>query len=68
MDLVMPDMDGVQATVEIRGSGYLMPIIAMTATANSRTKAKAISSGMNDYIVKPVKVDTIRNILLKWFA
>lgn len=68
MDLVMPDIDGVQATVEIRGSGYQMPIVAMTATANYKTKSKAIASGMNDYIVKPVKIDTIRNILLKWFA
>jgi CheY-like chemotaxis protein len=68
MDLVMPDMDGIQATVEIRGSGYQMPIVAMTATASTKTKSKAIASGMNDYIVKPVKTDTVRNILLKWFA
>ncbi|MBN2522321.1 MAG: response regulator [Bacteroidales bacterium] len=68
MDLYMPDLDGIQTTVEIRGSGYQMPIIAMTASVNSKTKSKAISSGMNDYIVKPVKTETIRNILLKWFA
>jgi signal transduction histidine kinase/CheY-like chemotaxis protein len=68
MDLVMPDRDGIQATVEIRAQGYQMPIIAMTATASSKSKSKAISSGMNDYIVKPVKIDSIRNILLKWFA
>jgi len=68
MDLVMPERDGIQATVEIRGQGYQMPIVAMTATANNKSKLKAISSGMNDYIVKPVKPDLIRNILLKWFA
>jgi PAS domain S-box-containing protein len=68
MDLVMPERDGIQATVEIRGMGYQMPIIAMTAAASSKSKLKAISSGMNDYIVKPVKIDSIRNILLKWFA
>jgi signal transduction histidine kinase/CheY-like chemotaxis protein len=68
MDLVMPERDGIQATVEIRGLGYLMPIVAMTATANAKTKSKAISSGMNDYLVKPVKIESIRNILLKWFA
>jgi CheY-like chemotaxis protein len=45
-----------------------MPVVAMTATASGKSKQKAISSGMNDYIVKPVKPDTIRNILLKWFA
>jgi signal transduction histidine kinase/CheY-like chemotaxis protein len=68
MDLVMPERDGIQATVEIRGQGFQMPIIAMTATASNKSKLKAISSGMNDYIVKPVKIDSIRNILLKWFA
>ena len=68
MDLVMPERDGIQATVELRGLGYQMLIVAMTATANTKTKQKAISSGMNDYIVKPVKVESIRNILLKWFA
>jgi CheY-like chemotaxis protein len=68
MDLVMPERDGIQATVEIRGLGYQIPVVAMTATASSKSKTKAISSGMNDYIVKPVKIDSIRNILLKWFA
>jgi signal transduction histidine kinase/CheY-like chemotaxis protein len=68
MDLIMPERDGIQATVEIRGLGYQMPIVAMTATASNKSKQKAISSGMNDYIVKPVKAETIRNIFLKWFA
>jgi signal transduction histidine kinase/CheY-like chemotaxis protein len=68
MDLVMPEKDGIQATVEIRGMGYQMPIVAMTATASSKSKSKAFSSGMNDYIVKPVKMDSIQSILIKWFA
>ena len=68
MDLVMPDRDGIQATVEIRGMGHQMPIVAMTATASNKSKNKAIASGMNDYIVKPVKIDSIRSILIKWFA
>jgi|WetSurSiteA1Bulk_404760.scaffolds.fasta_scaffold00034_9 PAS domain S-box-containing protein len=68
MDLVMPERDGIQATVEIRGLGYQMPIVAMTATANTKSKTKAISSGMNDYMVKPVKIESIRSILIKWFA
>ncbi len=68
MDLIMPEQDGIQTTVELRGLGFQMPVVAMTATASGKSKQKAISSGMNDYIVKPVKPDTIRNILLKWFA
>jgi PAS domain S-box-containing protein len=68
MDLVMPERDGIQATVELRALGYQMPIVAMTATAGSKSRVKALSSGMNDYIVKPVKTESIRGILLKWFA
>lgn len=68
MDLVMPERDGIQATVELRGLGYQMPVVAMTATASNKTRQKAISSGMNDYVVKPVRPDSIKNLLIKWFA
>ena len=68
MDLIMPEKDGIQATVAIRGLGHQMPIVAMTATASAKSKTKAIASGMNDYILKPVKIDSIRSILIKWFS
>ena len=68
MDLVMPNKDGIQATVDIRGMGYQTPIIAMTATASKQSQSEAISSGMNDYIIKPVRIETVRNILSKWFS
>lgn len=68
MDLLMPEKDGIQATIDIRGLGHQMPIVAMTATASKKGRYKAITSGMNDYIVKPVKSDTIRKILIKWFS
>ncbi len=68
MDLLMPEKDGIQATVDIRGMGKQMPIVAMTATASKKGRHKAITSGMNDYIVKPVKSETIKKILIKWFS
>ena len=68
MDLLMPEKDGIQATVDIRGMGYQMPIVAMTATASKKGRHRAIASGMNDFIVKPVKIETINRILIKWFA
>jgi signal transduction histidine kinase/CheY-like chemotaxis protein len=68
MDLQMPEKDGVDATVEIRGLGFQMPIVAMTATASKIGKSSAIISGMNDYITKPIKVNTVRTILEKWFT
>ena len=68
MDLQMPGADGIESTVELRGLGYQMPIVAMTATASNATRENALSSGMNDYVVKPVKAEAIRAILEKWFA
>jgi CheY-like chemotaxis protein len=68
MDLMMPDKDGIDATVEIRGLGFQIPIIAMTATASKTGKTNALNSGMNDYITKPVNMAMVKNVLLKWFS
>jgi signal transduction histidine kinase/CheY-like chemotaxis protein len=68
MDLQMPEKDGVDATVEIRGLGYQMPIVAMTATASKIGKDSALTSGMNDYITKPIKTESVRTVMEKWFA
>lgn len=57
MDLQMPEMDGYQASVAIRGIGtepYLsIPIIALTAAARSDVSDQVFKSGMNDFISKP---------------
>lgn len=68
MDLQMPEKDGIDATVEIRGLGFQMPIVAMTASASGSDKETALNAGMNDYIVKPVKIENVRGLLEKWFA
>ncbi len=68
MDLQMPEKDGVDATVEIRGLGFQMPIVAMTATVSKTGRDNALTSGMNDYITKPVKVEAVRNVMQKWFT
>ena len=68
MDLLMPEMDGISATREIRQlPGYAQtPIIAMTANAFDEDRARCIAAGMNDHIPKPVNPDQLFNILLKW--
>jgi signal transduction histidine kinase/CheY-like chemotaxis protein len=68
MDLEMPEVDGFEAVIEIRSLGYYMPIIAMTASVSESNKNHALKVGMNDYIIKPVKKETIQAILEKWFA
>jgi signal transduction histidine kinase/CheY-like chemotaxis protein len=68
MDIMMPDMDGIQATIELRKKNVSTPIIAMTANIAKDEKSNAIACGMNDYITKPVKVDVVRKILIKLFS
>lgn len=67
MDIQMPFMDGYEATRQIRMNPNpkiaLVPIIAMTANAFSTDQEKAIASGMNGYLTKPVSVKRIQEVL-----
>jgi len=53
MDLQMPEMDGYDATVEIRKFNVKIPIIALTASAMLDIRDRAFEVGMNDYVTKP---------------
>jgi PAS domain S-box-containing protein len=68
MDMQMPIMDGVSATIEIRKNPawHNVPIIAMTANALSQDKDKCLDAGMNDYLVKPIYPEDLYCALLKW--
>ncbi len=68
MDVMMPEMDGWEATRAIRGLGKKMPIVAITADVSDEARQKAMDEGMNDYIPKPVKIDEIKRVLLRWFS
>ena len=62
MDVQMPDMDGVQATREIRSLASPkcdVPIIALTAHALSGAKEEYVAAGMNDYVSKPIDPATL---------
>lgn len=69
MDMQMPEMDGVDATVAIRKLKLERQptIVAMTANAMSESRDICIAAGMDDYIAKPVKINDIRAIIGKWF-
>jgi signal transduction histidine kinase/CheY-like chemotaxis protein len=68
MDLLMPEMDGYQATSEIRKAGYTLPVIAMSADETDETRAAAFEAGMNEYLMKPARVERIKQLLIKLFS
>lgn len=66
-DIRMPDMDGYEAVRHLRAQGHSeIPIIAMTASAMTGDREKCLAAGMNDYISKPIKRDTIFGVLDTW--
>jgi signal transduction histidine kinase/CheY-like chemotaxis protein len=68
MDLLMPEMDGYQATEQIRKAGHTLPIIAMSADEDDVTRPAAFNSGMNEYVMKPARVENIKQLLIKLFS
>jgi len=64
MDIQMPEMDGYEATRTIRKLDMEQPyIIAMTANALSEDRDICLSHGMDNYISKPMKLDTLVELL-----
>lgn len=69
MDIRMPVMTGLEATVEIRKSEHPdkdIPIIAMTADAFSDDMKKCLDCGMNAHIAKPIEIDVVKDAILKF--
>jgi CheY-like chemotaxis protein len=67
MDVQMPEMDGLEATRNIRGIvGERPVIIAMTANAMQGDREECLRAGMDDYISKPVKLEVLVSVLEKW--
>jgi CheY-like chemotaxis protein len=68
MDCLMPQMDGYQATIEIRkkeqGTGQFTPIIALTANALNDAKSRCLEIGMDSFIAKPFDIDELYEVIL----
>ncbi len=68
MDIMMPEMDGLTATREIRKQPQWkkLPIIALTAKAMKDDQEKCLAAGANDYIAKPLDVEKLLSLVRVW--
>jgi len=68
MDVIMPELDGYQATTMIRTYNEQVPIIAMTAQTFREDKEACMAVGMNDFITKPIHVEQLKQVLKKYLT
>lgn len=66
MDIRMPVMDGLEATMKIREMNISVPIVALTANAFSEDREAALAAGCSDYMSKPIHIPTLKDLLTKY--
>ncbi len=64
IDIMMPVMDGFEATRRIREFDNYTPIIALTAYANDSNKREALNAGCDDFITKPIRKNMILDVVI----
>lgn len=72
MDIMMPRMDGYEAMKRIRASALpkmrTLPIVALTAKAMKGDYEKCVQAGANDYLPKPIKLESLSTVLKVWLS
>ena len=65
----MPEIDGYEVTRRVRrsdGPNAGTPIVALSASAFAEDRQRALDSGMNDFAPKPIELNGLRGVLLRW--
>lgn len=73
MDVMMPDMDGYQATAEIRANEVAsgrphVPVIGLSARAMDGDREIALEAGFNEYLAKPLREGELKDALERWIG
>ncbi|CAA6803271.1 MAG: Unknown protein [uncultured Sulfurovum sp.] len=66
MDINMPNLNGVEANKILKAKGVRTPIVAVTANALRGDRERLVNLGLDDYLSKPISVDSLYNVLLKY--
>jgi CheY-like chemotaxis protein len=68
MDLGLPGLNGLDTTRALREKGCRLPIIALTANAYEEDRRDCLAAGMDDFLTKPIEVETLRFKLATWIG
>ena len=66
MDIKMPDLNGLEATIEIKKTFPQLPIIAQTAYAMEEDEEASVKAGCDDYVSKPIRPENILTLMSKY--
>ena len=68
MDIQMPGMDGYTTTHKLREANFSAPILALSAHALNEAREAALESGMNDYLSKPIQMESLNAAMNRWLG